>query len=300
MGTASLHIDGLSLVWRSVWDRLGVRSPQARACAHRPSLWRRLSGGLPDILLDGSRYCLDHCLERALDESLVRVRSSGRRAAAPHRVPLGLLLLSRQQLTAEQLRVALEAQRNAGRGRIGEWLQSLGFATEQQVTAALARQWACPVLRSASTHSAIRNSPQIPFTLLDSFRMIPVDYVAATKTLHLAFGEGVDHNVLYAVASMTGCHTEACMAAPSFVNSTLQSRCSERGEQEVVFACVTDVPECSRIIRSYCARLGVCEIRIAGCRSHIWVRLLRAARLPLDLLFRSSQGHTASPNSTRT
>ena len=58
----------------------------------------------------------DECLELALLEVLTRARPTPHRAAiAPHRIPLGLLLLSRQQLTALQLRTALETQRAAGR-----------------------------------------------------------------------------------------------------------------------------------------------------------------------------------------
>jgi len=37
------------------------------------------------------------------------------------------LLLSRQQLTAAQLRTALERQRASGEGRIGDWLAAAGF-----------------------------------------------------------------------------------------------------------------------------------------------------------------------------
>ena len=47
--------------------------------------------------------------------------------------------------------------------------------------------------------------------------MIPVDYVDSPATLHIAFGEGIDYGVLYAIEQMVGCHTESCMAVPSFV-----------------------------------------------------------------------------------
>ena len=139
----------------------------------------------------------------------------------------------------EQLRAALRAQRSAGRGRIGEWLRTLGFVSEQQVTAALARQWSCPVLRTNSfspgnsTLSAHR-APQIPVTLLESFVMIPVEYVETTATLHIAFGEGIDYSVLYAIEQMLGCRTESCMAVPSLVRQNLQSLSERRGESEVV------------------------------------------------------------------
>ena len=39
--------------------------------------------------------------------------------------------------------------------------------------------------------------------------------MAATATLHLAFGEGIDYGVLYAIEQMLGCRTESCLAFPS-------------------------------------------------------------------------------------
>ncbi len=208
---------------------------------------------------------------------------------AAHRIPLGLLLLSRQHLTVEQLQAALETQRRSGRGKIGEWLQALGFVDEQQVTAALARQWSCPVLRANTLVLRPRCIPQIPLTLLERLTMIPVDYVVSTSTLHMAFGEGIDYSVLYAIEQMIKCRTEPCMAAPSFVRSKLQLLSGSRGKGEVVFERVNDGAEFSRIIRSYCARLTVSEIRLANCGPYLWVRLLRPPRSSMDLLMRLPQ-----------
>ncbi len=116
-----------------------------------------------------------------------------------------------------------------------------------------------------------------------------INYVETTSTLHIAFGEGIDYSVLYAIEQMMGCHTETCMAVPSFVRKNLQSISGHRGESEVVIDRVADAGEFSRIIHSYCVRLASPEIRLAGCGPSLWVRLLRSSRPPLDLLLRSSQ-----------
>jgi hypothetical protein len=211
------------------------------------------------------------------------------------------LLLSRQQLTVEQLRTALAAQKRAGRGRIGDWLLTLGFVSEQQVTAALARQWSCPILRADALNSALlspaaRRVPQIPVTLLESFTMVPVDYVDTTATLHIAFAGGIDYSALYGIEQMLGCHIEPCMAVPSFTRPLLQTLSAHRGETEVVFDHLADNAEFSRIIRSYCLRLFASEIRMAACGPYLWVRLLRPSRPPVDLLPRSR--HDASTHAS--
>jgi hypothetical protein len=322
MRTASLTFGACTLAWREFCEKLAPHCGH-HDCAHHHGIWRRLRGKSRAILLQGSRYCVDECLERALTDLLRRARSASKPAFAPHRIPLGLLLLSRQQLTAEQLHTALTAQRAAGHGRIGEWLQSLGFASEQQVTAALARQWSCPVLRASSltSHSLTANSstpnsvttnsakarspaskasrvPQIPVSLLESCVMIPVGYVEATATLHMAFGEGIDYSVLYAIEQMVGCRTEPCMAVPSFVRRNLQTLSRRRRESEVVFDCVTDTAEFARIVRSYCIRIAASEINLAACGPHLWLRLFRSSCPPLDMLLRSPRDSGGLPSLT--
>lgn len=269
--------------------RQSLRPPrQLRDCGHSSGIWRRLRGRQEKILLRGSRYCADQCLDQVLNDTIQQLRSATTHTApAAHRIPLGLLLLSRQQITAERLRVAIEAQRFAGRGKIGEWLQTLGFVTEHQVTAALARQWACPVRRVLPATQGLSRAPEIPAFLLHSSAMIPIEYVESTATLHIAFGEGIDHSVLYALEQMLDCRTEPCLVVPSLLHKSLQASFEHRGPCEVVFDRIADVSEGVRIIRSYCTRVAAVEIRIVSCGSCLWIRLISAAKRPLDLLFRT-------------
>lgn len=294
MSTAGLHFDVTGLAWRALWQTLRSPAKVHENCVHRQGIWHRVLRREPGVMLDGTRYCLDQCLEQALTEALGRTDSRSSRTRVAHRVPLGLLLVSRRQLTPEQLRAALEAQRRAGHGRLGDWLQSLGFAGEEQITAALARQWSCPVLRIPSSYPRSARLPQIPFSLLENANLVPVDYSEATRTLHVAFGEGIDYNVLYALEKMIGCHTEACMAVPSFIRVSLQALTHQRGEHESSFAALTEGPELVRILRSYCIRVSATEIRLAACGGLLWVRLVRLARPPLDLVFRSPQAASAT------
>jgi hypothetical protein len=75
-----------------------------------------------------------------------------------------------------------------------------------------------------------------------------INYVETTSALHIAFGEGIDYSVFYAIEQMMGCHTETCMAVPSFVRKNLQSISGHRGESEVVF---DRVAECRRVSSNY-------------------------------------------------
>jgi hypothetical protein len=256
---------------------------------------RRRSRG---TLMQGARYCGPECLEQAL----LRVLRRSQRAASPaglafHRIPLGLLLLSRQQLTGEQLRTALKLQResspaSSGKNtgvtnrKIGFWLQDLGFVTEHQVTAALARQWSCPMLRSAPKAMAPNRFPAIPNLLLESFQMIPVEFVEASGRLLMAFSEGIDYTVLYAIERMLGYRTEACLLRPSILQKSLENLGCRTGSGDVIFDRIKDAGECAEIIGNYCTMVRAEEVRVAQCGEHFWVRLERAQKETVTLLMR--------------
>ncbi len=273
----------LNDAWHEMWRKA---APACGGCdSARPrSRWQRMHRRSSGVRLHGRRYCGADCLRQALLQALSESGPAAERAAiASHRVPLGLLLLSRQQLSAEQLRCALEAQRNAGRGKIGEWLQHLGFATELDVTAALARQWRCPLLREAANLFA-DHCPAIPLPLLESFQMIPVELVESNRSLLVAFSRAVDHTALYAIERMLGYHTEPCLVTASAMRQGLLALAGIRVSDDVVFERVED-SECARIIASYAAKLAACEIRLARCGKHLWARFERDKAYPLNIVF---------------
>jgi hypothetical protein len=195
-------------------------------------------------------------------------------AAPPvrHRVPLGLLMISRGQLTNQQLRSALEEQRSNRRQRLGEWLEQLGYATEEQVTAALAHQWACPVLASKAIcdPNCLR---LLPYHLLEASRILPVQFVPSTRMFHLAFCDGIDYSALYAIEQMLDCRTRPCLATRSAVGQALQLIGHERHSGELLFEGWRDAAEMARITCGYVLKLGAEAVRLVSCAGFIWARL---------------------------
>lgn len=249
---------------------------------------------LQGVRMRGRWYCGTKCLEQALCEILARGVVSRPGPLPSHRIPLGLLLLSRQQLTAEQLRIALELQRTGGHGKIGEWLQQLGFASENQITAALARQWACPVFRTGAGNLNASHRAHIPMLLLESFQMIPVELAEPSTTLLVAFSENIDHTVLYVIEQMLGYHTEACFVCPSALQKALRALAQRQGRSDAVFDRMEDPAECARIIGSYAAHVEAEEVRLATCGQHIWIRLERLRRETVNLVLRAPRDNPDS------
>lgn len=124
-----------------------------------------------------------------------------------HRVPLGLLLLSRGIITQAQLRRALAVQKKAGEGRLGEWLVRQQSAKEDDIARALSAQWNCPVLATAP-HDPSAMAHIFPRILIDTFGVVPLR-VAGKHLLYVAFEDKIDRSLVLAAERMLGLKVEA-------------------------------------------------------------------------------------------
>ncbi len=244
------------------------------SCARAESLWQRLRNRHrpTGVFLQGVFYCHPECLETALLSQLSRLRTMVPSPQPPNRIPLGLLMVARGKLTYVEVRAALEAQRRARYGKIGEWIEKLGFATEQEVTTALALQWGCPVASSFDP-STIATPGDIPLSILEAFQMLPLNYMAATNTLCIAFGERVDHAALYAIEKILACRTQPCVAGRKSVARQIESMRQLPRPSDVEFGSMNDLAEMARIASSYTATLSPEQVRLTRIGRFIWLRL---------------------------
>ena len=247
-----------------------MRTCSSPDCGHDPTI-RRLWRLTPSVRLDGLAFCFPECLERELLRRLQHTSSLPRREQLNScRVPLGLLMLSRGELTSEQLQQALELQKKNGTGRIGEWLQQLGHARDVGVAAALASQWSCPVVK---TVPAGVGSCTIPFYLLKTFGMAPVHFSNDRRMLHMAFADKIEHRALFAIEQMLDCKTEACLTTRGEIELALVRMEEQRSCAEKFFEGTSDTEETARIISSYISTLNATEIRLASCGELLWARI---------------------------
>jgi hypothetical protein len=254
-------------------------------------VWARRSG----TLFDGLFYCHPQCLETAFWQELSRLQNQVPALPPPNRMPLGLLMVARGKVTYDQVLMALAAQRTSKSGNIGEWLEKLGFLTEQEVARALALQWGCPV---SSSLESTGSSHRLPLLLLENFVMWPLHYVKATNTQYIAFGKPLDHAVLYAIEKMLGCRVQPCAAPGKAIASRIERLRHEPRPGEVDFCSVHEPAEIVRIASSYSARLDAEEIRMCRVGEFIWVRL-KNHQMTTNLLFRLQEGR-ARPAPERT
>ena len=243
-------------------------------CPNHRQPWRALFRRSQGISLHGRWHCSLACFEKSMSEMFARLLPTlTRRKPKDHRLPLGLLMLSRGLIRDDKLKAALKAQRESGSGRVGEWLQHLGAATEQQITTALGMQWSCPVFPLESHRRFLEHAGLVPFPVLQLSHMVPVHYLPASRFLYVAFADGIDYPVLYAIEQMLECHTEPCLADQSSLQRALEELRRETRPAEILFTSLNDPQKMASKTRTYAAKLDAREVQMVGCGEHLWVRL---------------------------
>jgi len=244
---------------------------------HRPS---------PGLLLHKQWLCSPECLHQVLVPFLTPLIESTRasQAAKAHRFPLGLLLHSSGMISKESLHSALAAQRETGEGRVGDWLLRQGAVTEAQITQALARQWSLPVYPLEGWEQPSDCTHLLPFSLLDTFHMLPVHYLPASGLLYVAFSTKVDYTALYAIEQMLEFRTQPCVVQESYLDKVLKTLHQQSHATGIPIAKVLRPSIISSATIQEVQRFGAQEVRVVGCANNIWVRL-RAPVIVRDLLF---------------
>jgi len=262
--------------WRD-WPQCANSACTAKSLMHAVS--KRNAG----MRLFEQWFCGPDCFEAGARQRIVELLSlrSTQEKPPAMRMPLGLLLLSRGVLTQEQIKVALDQQRQTG-ANFGEVVQELGFATQQHVTAAVAAQWACPVFSPGD-----RPLPQevhIPGCLLQMYGMLPVHFSEIGRRLMVGFVSRVQHHILYTIEQITSCTATPCFISASEYRKHMQSLAAAEVENELVFDRNNSTAEIAKLVRNYVNQTGAAEARFGMCRDHLWVRIL--GRQEMDLLFR--------------
>ncbi|HEY2461207.1 MAG TPA: hypothetical protein VGI16_10370 [Candidatus Acidoferrum sp.] len=215
--------------------------------------------------------------------------SFNREKTRNYRLPLGLLLINRGVISHEQLREAIRLQREAGSGRIGSWLSQMGLLSEQQLTASLAQQWGCPVFPANNLSNLQIWHDLLPLTLLESARAFPAHISGDGRVVHLAFGERLDHTLLYAVEKMLDCRTFACVLPESTISALLDEMRGRSEKTEACFDTMRDPREMAGTVCNYAVELQANRLAVARGTAHVWARFYRK-NATRDLLFRILPG----------
>lgn len=263
-------------------------------CFRPPTLWQRWWARHEGIHFEQAWYCSAECFTSAL---LTRVDALTRPLARPRlpqpRFPLGLILLEQGTISAEQLQRALDCQRRAGQGRIGEWLIRAGAATESDITNAMAVQQNCPVFSQASTQS-FPPMMQFPASLVRSYGGVPVYFSSTGNTLYLGFAGPLNRSVLRAAGHIMRCRIEPCMVSEALRGAAVAGWEAELRGEAVLIEQHQSTREMARAIAGYAEQAKASSCAVTRCEEYLWTRLYGDLR-SLDLLFRVVPGEGLSP-----
>ncbi len=231
-------------------------------------LWRSRSGPIFERGWSCSANCTSMLLQAA-----IRREMGGRQSetiSRRHRVPLGLVMLEQGWITPDQLRQALDAQKNAGQGRLGTWLvQHLGVA-EQLVTRALGLQWNCAVL-PLDFHDADGLATVLPRLFIEAFGALPLR-VAAGQILYLGFEDRLDRILALAVERMSGLRVETGLVRESmFVSAHRQMLQASFPNSELIEA--SSESALVRVLTKAVERAKPVESRLVRVHDCLWLRM---------------------------
>jgi hypothetical protein len=266
-----------------------ARKCESPACALRRGFWRAWLEPPRGYSLDGHWSCSPECFEKAIVFTIGQIiPGKPQPPAKAHRVPLGLLMLSRGLVDNDQLKKALKAQKDSGSGRVGEWLRHIGAVSEEQVTQMLGLQWSIPVFPLNQSRRFLECAHLVPFPLLEVAEMVPVHHIPDSQHLYVAFIDRINYSALYAVEKMLECHTEPCLADQSQVIQALKELRHRPSPVEVLVDNVSDPWEMAGTIMTHVVRLGATDARVSGFDGFIWARILSPSEYT-DILFQAQR-----------
>jgi hypothetical protein len=218
--------------------------------------------------------CGGRCVLTMVRDALRRETGDGQATAVDtphrHRVPLGLLMLAQGWITHSQLRQALEAQRQNGTGRIGEWLVSECGLAPELISRGLGIQWSCPVL-GMEGFSPEAMALVMPGIFIEEFGLLPLR-VAGGRILYLAFEDHLDASVSLAVEQMTGIKAE-CGILAEVQFRTARTRLLLCDAVETKFETASDADTLAGRITAILEQKQPIASRLVRLHQYYWLRL---------------------------
>lgn len=277
------HGTGQAVLARSSSAAAKIRESLLCRCAYEGCrsgwvhLWRNRSAPM----FESGWTCSSACTGARV-QAAIRREMQGRKGHFElhrHRIPLGLLMMEQGWITPAQLRRALDAQKAAGSGRLGEWLVRQRAVSEARVTRALAMQWSCPVLL-AEAHDAGQMTAVMPRLFVDAFGGLPLRQ-AGERLLYLGFEQSPDRILALALERMLGLRLE-CGIVPASEFRTAQANMLRAVFPPVELVEAAGEVPAARIMGRALEKARPVASRLVRVHDLLWLRLwLRPQTTPL-------------------
>jgi len=132
---------------------------------------------------------------------------------------LGEILIKESLITSEQLKQALDYQKQHG-GRLGSCLMKLGFVTDDEITAILSRQYGVPSINLKYYEVDTAVIKLIPQDTAVRYQVVPLSRVGSTLTI--AMTDPTNVFAMDDIKFMTGFNVEPVVASESAIAEAIQ------------------------------------------------------------------------------
>ncbi len=268
-----------SLVSPALWETGSAPAVAVRCgAAGCASAWSKPGKNRPRPSLEGSWACSRRCLALLVRAAVGREMSNGfpvggmalNDAPHRHRVPLGLVLLAQGWITHPQLKAALTAQREAGEGRVGDWLMRQTGLSEERVMRGVGVQWNCPLL-SLEGFSADRMALAMPKRFVAELGLLPVR-VAGSSVLYLAFRERRETAAALALERMSGLRVECgLLTEPDF--DSARERLLDEDAVPVKMHAAADMDALTTSLTKLIDTRQPVAARLVRVQRYLWLRM---------------------------
>lgn len=259
-----------------------LRATCGNLLCHNTHLMRGIPGGRPGVSVGTAWYCCVDCFVMGARASFEKLCSRQVVEIPRHpRLSLGLYLMTKGYVTAEQLRHAT-AQSQALDEDLEVTLARLGMATDKQLAAAKSAQWGYPVLAPEYIGEVVEID--IPKSVLAACKAVPLHYSAAAKRILIGFASRVEHRLLESIEEMTGCRADACFITPADFEEQMERVKLPPNYAEEVVDDPGSPERMARTVGRAAVEVGAREASFAQWRNLILVRI-EGKRGKTDVVF---------------
>ncbi len=227
---------------------------------------------------EGHTFCGETCLRDHVESELIErwYRLQQVKSHPIRRPKLGSILLQTAFITPDQLHLAIKMQRLNQEGRLGEWLLRLGFAEEQQITLALSKQYALPLIHLDVADAKTDAAKMVPGKVARCARLVPLGPDEDKNSLCIAVSAPVDFNALEAIRRMAGRSVTTYIGDQSAILSLLD-RMYDPGDTELksaqAYATQSELLDICKTIVSSALIQRAENIQLELAEEFLWARI---------------------------
>ena len=255
------------LRWKNLSFTCGYRD-----CPTRQFV-RILPGRRQGIRAGERWYCSIQCFQQDSCATLSELcNRPGDEIRRQPRLSIGLVLLSKGYLTAEQLRTATNHSQWFEED-LESTLLRLGLTTERQLAAARSAQWGYPVLSNGYPLKPVLLD--LPRSVLSAFSAVPIEHSISAKRILVGFGSRVDHSLLESIEYITGCRAVPCFVTGTEAKELAELAVTSPEYREVLLEEPETAEEIARTVGRVAAQVDAKDVKFTRCQDLVWVRLTR-------------------------